>query len=79
MELLLPKKWGEFEEISDSALPDSKKTETSFFQLQMHFDDPVEKNIANSDTTVSSESLGDMCRVGGGRVCTTHEPIERTV
>ena len=38
----------EFREIGTAGLPDSKISETSFFQSQMHFDDSAE-SIADSD------------------------------
>ena len=38
----------EFGEIRTAGVPDSKLSETSYIQSQMHFDDSVE-NIANSD------------------------------
>ena len=38
----------EFVEIGTARVPDSKISETSYFQSQMHFDDSVE-NIAVSD------------------------------
>ena len=38
----------EFGEIRTAGVPDSKLSETSYFQSQMHFDDSVE-SIADSD------------------------------
>ena len=38
----------EFGEIGTRSLPDSKISETSYFQMHMHFDDSVE-SIADSD------------------------------
>ena len=39
---------GEIKEIGTAGVPDSKLSETSYFQSQMHFDDSVE-SIADSD------------------------------
>ena len=81
-ELPITEEVGEFGEIFESGLPDSKKSETSYFQSQMHFDDSVE-SIADSDsTTVSSESLGNMCksRKREREECGQHiQAIKRTV
>ena len=38
----------DFGEIKTAGVPDSKLSETSYFQSQMHFDDSVE-SIADSD------------------------------
>ena len=59
----------EFGEIGTASFPDSKISETSYFQSQMHFDDSVE-SIADSDledgelqkmrtSPVCPESLGE--------------------
>ena len=47
-ELLSPKKWGNLEKIRTAGVPDSKLSETSCIQSQMHFHDSVE-SIADSD------------------------------
>ena len=46
-ELLSPEKVEEFGEIGTAGVPDSKLSETSHIQSQMHFDDSVER-IADS-------------------------------
>ena len=77
----------EFREIGTAPLPDSKISEMSHFQSQMHFDDSVE-SIADSDledgelqkmltyfTTVCPESFGETrCngRAGERGKCTIH-------
>ena len=64
------KRNGGIREIGTAGVPDSKLSETSYFQSQMHFDDSVE-SIADSDledgeftkktdfTTVCPESFGE--------------------
>ena len=47
-ELLSPKKWRNVEKIKTAGVPDSKLSETSYIQSQMHFGDSVE-SIADSD------------------------------
>ena len=83
----------EFGEIGTAGLPDSKLSETPYFQSQMHFDDSKE-SIADSDledgesqkmltpTTVCPESLGETrCNGHAGErgKCTILKPIERKV
>ena len=70
-----PKEVKEFGEIGSAVLPDSKISETSYFQSHMHFDDSAE-SIADSDledgdlqkmltyfTTLCPESFGETQRI----------------
>ena len=47
-ELLSPRKWRNLEKMLTAGTPDSKLSETSYIQSQMHFDDSVE-SLADSD------------------------------
>ena len=47
-DLRSPRKWRNLERIDTAGVPDSKQSETSYIQSQMHFDDSAEC-IADSD------------------------------